>query len=347
MTDAADDDPEMPDALEVAAAAGPQVRRNRQARRSAARRRDGRQRPVRHVRHAQHFGCRRALRERPAARRRDVRRPLRAAGAIIIAKSNLGEYASGIPRSSFGGTFCNPYDTERSPMRLELGIGLGGRGESRDVRHRRGNRLVDPRTRAGRERRGHRADRGAREPRRHDSGGHQYARRADLPQRRGRRRVLQVIAGYDPKDELTVFSHGPHAREAVRDFRAPDAARRHANRRRTRVHGQGLFTTMDEQTIDIVEPRGRGHEGDRRRDRRPRPRRCAVRRLLAPIQPADAQRGLHAPVSGSLPGRQEPASRQPTTSRHWWPWPRIRRSCRARCRCATSARRRRRAKAAT
>ena len=41
---------------------------------------------------------------------------LRAAGAIILAKSNLGEYASGIPRSSFGGTFCNPYDTERSPM---------------------------------------------------------------------------------------------------------------------------------------------------------------------------------------------------------------------------------------
>jgi len=40
---------------------------------------------------------------------------LREAGAIILAKSNLGEYASGIPRSSFGGTFSNPYDTERSP----------------------------------------------------------------------------------------------------------------------------------------------------------------------------------------------------------------------------------------
>jgi Asp-tRNA(Asn)/Glu-tRNA(Gln) amidotransferase A subunit family amidase len=30
---------------------------------------------------------------------------LRAAGAIVLAKSNLGEYASGIPRSSFGGVF--------------------------------------------------------------------------------------------------------------------------------------------------------------------------------------------------------------------------------------------------
>ena len=39
---------------------------------------------------------------------------LRAAGAIILAKANLGEYASG-SRSSFGGTLCNPYDTMRDP----------------------------------------------------------------------------------------------------------------------------------------------------------------------------------------------------------------------------------------
>ena len=48
---------------------------------------------------------------------------LRDAGAIILAKSNLGEYASGIPRSSFGGTFCNPYDTDAQSLRFELGIG--------------------------------------------------------------------------------------------------------------------------------------------------------------------------------------------------------------------------------
>jgi amidase len=40
---------------------------------------------------------------------------LRAAGAIIIAKANLAEYAVDGARSSFGGTFCNPYDTEREP----------------------------------------------------------------------------------------------------------------------------------------------------------------------------------------------------------------------------------------
>src|SRR5438132_12754302 len=40
---------------------------------------------------------------------------LRNAGAIILAKANLAEYAVDGARSSFGGTFCNPYDTEREP----------------------------------------------------------------------------------------------------------------------------------------------------------------------------------------------------------------------------------------
>jgi Asp-tRNA(Asn)/Glu-tRNA(Gln) amidotransferase A subunit family amidase len=40
---------------------------------------------------------------------------LRAAGAIILAKANLDEYAGGPARSSFGGTECNAYDTERDP----------------------------------------------------------------------------------------------------------------------------------------------------------------------------------------------------------------------------------------
>ena len=48
---------------------------------------------------------------------------LRYAGAIILAKSTMGEYASGIPRSSFNGTLNNPYDTERSPMGSSSGSG--------------------------------------------------------------------------------------------------------------------------------------------------------------------------------------------------------------------------------
>lgn len=34
---------------------------------------------------------------------------LREAGAIILAKANMGEYATGNPRSSFGGVFVNAY----------------------------------------------------------------------------------------------------------------------------------------------------------------------------------------------------------------------------------------------
>ncbi|MDB5992822.1 MAG: amidase [Herbaspirillum sp.] len=45
---------------------------------------------------------------------------LRAAGAIILAKGNMGEYASG-DRSTGGGTTCNPYDTSRSAGRSSGG----------------------------------------------------------------------------------------------------------------------------------------------------------------------------------------------------------------------------------
>src|SRR3954447_8845899 len=52
----------------------------------------------------------------------EVVRRLRAAGAIILAKANMGEYASG-DRSTFGGTTCNPYDTSRSAGRSSGGSG--------------------------------------------------------------------------------------------------------------------------------------------------------------------------------------------------------------------------------
>src|SRR6516164_4355096 len=50
---------------------------------------------------------------------------LREAGAIILAKANLGEMGTPNSRSSFGGPFCNPYDTERTP-----GTSSGGSGSS-------------------------------------------------------------------------------------------------------------------------------------------------------------------------------------------------------------------------
>src|SRR5262249_44414038 len=47
---------------------------------------------------------------------------LRKAGAIILAKANRGGYQS---RTPFGGTVCNPYDTERTPRGSSSGSATG------------------------------------------------------------------------------------------------------------------------------------------------------------------------------------------------------------------------------
>jgi amidase len=49
---------------------------------------------------------------------------LRDAGAIILAKANMGEFAAGIFGSAFG-TCRNPYDLERSPSSSSCGTGAG------------------------------------------------------------------------------------------------------------------------------------------------------------------------------------------------------------------------------
>ena len=59
--------------------------------------------------------------DRPPADAAIVAR-LRKAGAIILAKANMGEYASG-DRSTHGGATCNPYDTSRSAGRSSGGSG--------------------------------------------------------------------------------------------------------------------------------------------------------------------------------------------------------------------------------
>jgi Asp-tRNA(Asn)/Glu-tRNA(Gln) amidotransferase A subunit family amidase len=123
MTDAADDDPAMPDALETAAAQDAELARTGEL-----------VGPL--------HGVVLALKDQydtfdmrstsgADAFYADDRAPddatfvarLRAAGAIILAKANLAEYANGGSRSSFGGTFCNPYDTERSPSNSSAGSG--------------------------------------------------------------------------------------------------------------------------------------------------------------------------------------------------------------------------------
>jgi Asp-tRNA(Asn)/Glu-tRNA(Gln) amidotransferase A subunit family amidase len=131
---------------------------------------------------------------------------LRDAGAIIIAKANLGEYASGIPRSSFGGTFCNPYDTERSPSGSSSGSGsaVAANLVTCAIAEETGSSIRGP-------------------ARANNAVG--LAPTQELVSRDGMiqqgintrvgpicrtvedvARIMDVIAGYDPKDELTVYS---------------------------------------------------------------------------------------------------------------------------------------------
>ena len=106
---------------------------------------------------------------------------LRAAGAIILAKSNLGEYASGIPRSSFGGTFCNPYDTERSPRGSSSGSGsaVGANLVTCSIAEESGSSIRGPASAASAV--GIAANARARQSQGHGADRHQHARRTDLP----------------------------------------------------------------------------------------------------------------------------------------------------------------------
>jgi Asp-tRNA(Asn)/Glu-tRNA(Gln) amidotransferase A subunit family amidase len=178
---------------------------------------------------------------------------LRDAGAIILAKANLGEYASG-SRSAFGGTMCNPYATDRDvggssggsassvaanlvtcaiseegapsirmPSRLNNGVGLS---PSQGLVSRDG--MIGG---------------GAL----NDRNGPACRTVEDTA------RILEVIAGYDPADDLTVYSVGriPNggyagaARETSLTGIRIGVVREYMDKR--------LFTKADEETIDIVD----------------------------------------------------------------------------------------------
>jgi Asp-tRNA(Asn)/Glu-tRNA(Gln) amidotransferase A subunit family amidase len=178
---------------------------------------------------------------------------LREAGAIILAKANLGEMGTPNSRSSFGGPFCNPYDTQRSP-----GTSSGGSGSSVAAN------LVT--CSIGEETGG-----SIHHPAKNNSivG---LAPTQELVSRTGMvgaalntrvgplcrtvkdaARVLEVIAGYDPTDELTAFSIGRLPSEPYRSF----ANERTLNGIRIgviREHmDQKVFNEADVEAIDLTE----------------------------------------------------------------------------------------------
>jgi len=253
MTNTADNDPAMPDALEVAAKEDAYFAANHQL--------IG---PLHGVVFAikdqyDTFDMRTTAgmdapyaNDRPPRDAEFVKR-LRNAGAIIVGKANLGEMGTPNSRSSFGGPFCNPYDTERSP-----GTSSGGSGASV------GANLVT--CAIGEETGG-----SIHHPAKNNSlvG---LAPTQELVSRDGMiaaalntrvgplcrtvkdaARVLEVIAGYDPKDEFTAFSIGRLPAQPYSSF----AGEKTLNGVRIgviREHmDKKLFTEADAETIDITE----------------------------------------------------------------------------------------------
>jgi Asp-tRNA(Asn)/Glu-tRNA(Gln) amidotransferase A subunit family amidase len=261
MTDSVDNDPRMPDALEVAAALDAHFARTGQL-----------AGPL----HGVVFSIKDMLdtfdmrttggadafyaNDRPPRDSTVVER-LRAAGAIILAKANMGEYASG-SRSSFGGTMCNPYATDRDVGGSSGGsassvaanlvtCSIGEEGAPSIRMPARLNNIVGLSHSQGLvSRHGSLAGMGM-----NDRHGPMCRTVVDTA------RVLTVIAGWDPADELTALSIGrtpaqpyesvivdratlsgnPRPLEGVRI----GVVREYMDRR--------LFTEADAETIDIVE----------------------------------------------------------------------------------------------
>lgn len=208
MTDAIDADPKMPDALEIAAAQDAEFQRTGKL-----------VGPLHGVVMAfkdqyDTFDMRSTsgadaayANDRPPDDATFIAR-LRAAGAIVLAKANAAEYADGGARSSFGGVFCNPYNTERSPSNSSGGSGssVAANFVTCAIAEETGSSIRGP-------------------ARANNAVG--IAPTQELVSRDGMiqpgintrvgpicrtvedaARILDAYAGYDPKDELTVFSIG-------------------------------------------------------------------------------------------------------------------------------------------
>jgi Asp-tRNA(Asn)/Glu-tRNA(Gln) amidotransferase A subunit family amidase len=252
MTDAADDGPAMPDALQVAADLD---RRFAQTGRLTG--------PL----HGIVFAIKDQFdtvdmrttngadaffaNDRPPDDARLIRQ-LREAGAIILAKSNMGEYAAG-DRSSFGGVMCNPYATDRSPGGSSGGSGTAvaanlvtcaiGEETAPSIRMpSRFNSLVGLSPSQGLVSRDGMYGGGI-----NDRAGPICRTVDDVA------RVLQVLAGYDPADELTAFGVGRIPAQPYVNFTGQKSL---AGIRLGVVReymDKTLFTEADAESIEIVE----------------------------------------------------------------------------------------------
>jgi amidase len=176
---------------------------------------------------------------------------LRDAGAIILAKANMGEYAAGY-RSSFGGTEGNPYNTDRQPggssggsatsvaanfvtcaIAEETGPSVRaparsnstvGIAPTQELVSRHGMINIGLNTRVG-----------------------PIARTVE-----DAARVLTVIAGFDPKDEMTAFALGRTPTEPYESFTKEKSLKGMRIGVVREYMDKAAFTKADEQSIDLV-----------------------------------------------------------------------------------------------
>ena len=253
MTDPVDNDPKMPDALEVAAALDKKFAETGKL-----------VGPL----HGVVFSIKDILdtydmrttsggdadyaNDRPPADATIIKR-LRNAGAIILAKANLGEYAAG-SRSAFGGTECNPYDTMR-----DVGGSSGGSASSvaanlvtcaileeggPSIRMpSRFNNMVGLSQSQGLVSRDGEIGAGPLS----DRNGAGCRTVQDVA------KVLNVIAGYDKADDLTVYSIGRTPKEGYPAF-AKETSLKGIRIGVVREYmDKRLFTQADSESIDIVD----------------------------------------------------------------------------------------------
>jgi amidase len=187
--------------------------------------------------------------DRPPADSTFVKR-LREAGAIVLAKANMG---SPQPRTAWGGTTCNPYDTERSP-----GVSSAGAGSSVSAN------LVTCAI-------GEETGISIRGPARATNvvG---IAPTQELVSREGMSgtginmrtgpicktvedaaRLLSVIAGYDARDSMTAFNVGRTPTEPYQAFAKPGRLEGVRIGVVREFMNKTLFSVSDAETIDVVD----------------------------------------------------------------------------------------------
>jgi Asp-tRNA(Asn)/Glu-tRNA(Gln) amidotransferase A subunit family amidase len=190
--------------------------------------------------------------DRPPADATLVKR-LRDAGAILLAKSNMGEYANG-SRSSFAGMMCNPYDTMR-----DIGGSSGGSATSvaanlvtcsiseesaPSIRFpARVNNIVGLSQSQGLVSRDGMIGGGGL----NDRNGATCRTVEDVA------RVLDVIAGFDPADDFTVYSIGRIPKEGYSAFARETTLKGITIGVVREYMDKSLFTQADSESIDLVD----------------------------------------------------------------------------------------------